>query len=224
MSNSGDLRQDAQRLAGQNTRIKVCGLKRPEDIESVNLAKPDFCGFIVEFPRSPRCVSRELLAELTAQLDPEIIPVGVFVNAPAELPAELAESGVIRAIQLHGQEDEEYIRRLRMLIGSDIPVIQAFSAQTAEDLQRAAESSADYVLLDQGSGGTGKTFDWSLAEGFTRPFILAGGLATDNLAEAIERLSPWAVDLCSSLEIGGLKDRDKIIEAVNIVRSCEQSE
>ena len=81
-------------------------------------------------------------------------------------------------------------------------MIQAFSVQTAEDLQRAAESSADYVLLDQGSGGTGKTFDWSLAE-------------------AIERLSPWAVDLSSSLEIGGLKDRDKIIEAVNIVRSFE---
>lgn len=222
MSNLCDLRQDAQRLAGQNTRIKICGLKRPEDIESVNLAKPDFCGFIVEFPRSSRCVSRELLAELTAQLDPEIIPVGVFVNAPVELPAELAESGVIRAIQLHGQEDKEYIQRLRKLIGSDIPVIQAFSVQTAEDLQRAAESSADYVLLDQGSGGTGKTFDWSLAEGFTRPFLLAGGLGTDNLAEAIERLSPWAVDLSSSLEIDGLKDRDKIIEAVNIVRSFEQ--
>ena len=224
MSNLGDLRQDAQRLAGQNTRIKVCGLKRSEDIESVNLAKPDFCGFIVEFPRSSRCVSRELLAELTAQLDPEITPVGVFVNAPVELPAELAESGVIRAIQLHGQEDEDYIRRLRELIDGDIPVIQAFSVQTAEDLQRAAESSADYVLLDQGGGGTGKTFEWSLAEGFTRPFILAGGLTTDNLAEAIERLSPWAVDLSSSLEIGGLKDRDKIIEAVNIVRSCGQSE
>ena len=85
MSNLCDLRQDAQRLAGQNTRIKVCGLKRPEDIEWVNLAKPDFCGFIVEFPRSSRCVSRELLAELTAQLDPEIIPVGVFVNAPVKL-------------------------------------------------------------------------------------------------------------------------------------------
>ena len=222
MSNLGDLRQDVQRLAGQNTMIKICGLKRPEDIQSVNLAKPDFCGFIVEFPRSSRCVSRELLAELTAQLDPEIIPVGVFVNAPAELPAELAESGVIRAIQLHGQEDEDYIRRLRKLIGGDIPVIQAFSVQTVEDLQRAEESSADYVLLDQGSGGTGKTFDWSLAEGFTRPFLLAGGLSTDNLAEAIERLSPWAVDLSSSLEIGGLKDRDKIIEAVNIVRSCGQ--
>ena len=93
MSNSGDLRQDAQRLAGQNIRIKVCGLKLPEDIESVNLAKPDFCGFIVEFPRSSRCVSRKLLAELTAHLDPEIIPVGVFVNAPVKLPAELAESG-----------------------------------------------------------------------------------------------------------------------------------
>ena len=207
-----------------STKIKVCGLKRFEDIQSVNLAKPDFCGFIVEFPRSSRCVSRELLAELTAQLDPEITPVGVFVNPPVELPAELAASGAIRAIQLHGQEDEDYIRRLRKLIGGDIPVIQAFSVQTAEDLQRAAESSADYVLLDQGSGGTGKTFDWSLAEGFARPFILAGGLTTDNLAEAIERLSPWAVDLSSSLEIGGFKDRDKIIEAVNIVRSCGQSE
>ena len=109
-----------------------------------------------------------------------------------------------------------------VLVPGDIPVIQAFSVQTAEDLQRAAESSADYVLLDQGSGGTGKTFDWSLAEGFTRPFLLAGGLGTDNLAEAIERLSPWAVDLSSSLEISGLKDRDKILEAVNIVRSFEQ--
>ena len=107
MSNLDNLMQDAQRLAGQKTRIKVCGLKRPEDIESVNLAKPDLCGFIVEFPKSSRCVSRQLLTELTAELDPEIIPVGVFVNAPVELPAELAETGVIRAIQLHGQEDEE---------------------------------------------------------------------------------------------------------------------
>ncbi len=84
MSNLGDLRQDAQRLAGQNTRIKICGLKRSEDIESVNLAKPDFCGFMVEFPRSSRSVSRDLLAELTAQLDPEIIPVGVFVRCTGE--------------------------------------------------------------------------------------------------------------------------------------------
>ena len=210
MSNLDNLMQDAQRLAGQKTRIKVCGLKRPEDIESVNLAKPDLCGFIVEFPKSSRCVSRQLLT------------VGVFVNAPVELPAELAETGVIRAIQLHGQEDEEYIRQLRELAGDDIPVIQAFSIRTMEDLRRAEKSSADHILLDQGSGGTGKTFDWSLAEDFARPFILAGGLGTDNLAEAIERLSPWAVDLSSSLETDGLKDREKIIEAVKIVRSCGQ--
>lgn len=222
MSNLDNLMQDAQRLAGQKTRIKVCGLKRPEDIESVNLAKPDLCGFIVEFPKSSRCVSRQLLTELTAELDQEIIPVGVFVNALVELPAELAETGVIRAIQLHGQEDEEYIRQLRELAGDDIPVIQAFSIRTMEDLRRAEKSSADHILLDQGSGGTGKTYDWSLAEDFTRPFILAGGLGTDNLAEAIERLSPWAVDLSSSLETDGLKDREKIIEAVKIVRSCGQ--
>ena len=101
-------------------------------------------------------------------------------------------------------------------------MIQAFSIRTMEDLRRAEKSSADHILLDQGSGGTGKTFDWSLAEDFARPFILAGGLGTDNLAEAIEWLSPWAVDLSSSLETDGLKDREKIIEAVKIVRSCGQ--
>ena len=108
------------------------------------------------------------------------------------------------------------------MIGGDIPVIQAFSVRTMEDLRRAEKSSADHILLDQGSGGTGKTFDWSLAEDFARPFLLAGGLGTDNLEKAIERLSPWAVDLSSSLETDGLKDRKKIIEAVKIVRSCGQ--
>ena len=82
MSNLDNLMQDAQRLAGQKTRIKVCGLKRPEDIESVNRAKPDLCGFIVEFPKSSRCVSRQLLTELTAELDPEIIPVGYSSMLP----------------------------------------------------------------------------------------------------------------------------------------------
>ena len=172
----------------------------------------------MEFPRSSRCVCRELLAELTAQLDPEIIPVGVFVNAPVKLPAELAESGVRRAIQLHGQEDEEYIRRLRRLIGGDIPVIQAFSVQTAEDLQRAEESSDDYVLMDQGSGGTGKVFDWSLVGEVGRPYFLAGGLDVENLREAIGLLHPWAVDLSSSLEIDGMKNAGRICQAEEIVR------
>ncbi len=222
MSNLDNLMQDAQRLAGQKTRIKVCGLKRREDIESVNLAKPDFCGFIVEFEKSSRCVSRELLQELTRDLDREIVPVGVFVDADPQLPAQLAGEGVIRMIQLHGQEDEAYIRTLRELTGGSVPLIKAFSVRTAEDLQRAGASSADHILLDQGSGGSGKTFDWSLAEGFDRPFFLAGGLGPANLAEAIEWLSPWAVDLSSSLETDGLKDREKIIEAVKIVRSCGQ--
>lgn len=203
-------------------KIKVCGLKRHEDIESVNLAKPDFCGFIVEFEKSSRCVSRELLQELTRDLDPEIIPVGVFVDADPQLPAQLAGKGVIRMIQLHGHEDEAYIRTLRKLTDGRVPLIKAFSIRTAEDLQRAGESSADHILLDQGSGGSGKTFDWSLAEGFDRPFFLAGGLGPANLKEAIDRLSPWAVDLSSSLETDGVKDRDKILEAVKIVRDSGQ--
>ncbi len=97
------------------TRIKICGLSREEDIANVNEAGPDYCGFIIQVPRSRRNVSPERAAELSIRLDGRITPVGVFVNAPAELPARLAREGIIRMIQLHGQEDEDYIQRLRCL-------------------------------------------------------------------------------------------------------------
>ena len=202
------------------TKIKICGLSRPCDIEYVNEAKPDFCGFIINVPKSKRNVSPDTVRQLVKNLSTDVKPVGVFVNAPMDEIAALTEDGTLAYVQLHGKEDEAYIAALREK--SHVPIIQAFKVSCPEDVAHAQQSSADYILLDNGSGGTGKTFDWSLAEGFTRPFLLAGGLGTDNLAEAIERLSPWAVDLSSSLEIDGLKDRDKIIEAVNIVRSFEQ--
>ena len=135
------------------TRIKICGLSREEDIASVNEAGPDYCGFIIQVPRSRRNVSPKRAAELSVRLDGRITPVGVFVNAPVELPARLAEEGVIRMIQLHGQEDEDYIQRLRCL--TDVPLIQAFSVASREDVRRAKDSSADYVLFDQGAGGPG---------------------------------------------------------------------
>lgn len=202
------------------TRIKICGLRRPQDIEAVNRAGPDFAGFVVEVPGSRRSVSREELRSLAGGLKKEILAVGVFVNAPSELVAELLEEGTIQLAQLHGQEDEAYLRRLRKW--TDKPLIQAFSIRTEEDARRALSSTADYLLFDQGNGGTGRSFDWSLLPEISRPFFLAGGLGEDNLAEAIRQVRPWAVDLSSSLETGGLKDPEKIRRAVELVRGSRE--
>ena len=199
----------------QRTKIKICGLKRPEDITYVNEAKPDYCGFIIEFPKSSRNVTGDQVRTITANLHPDIIPVGVFVNASLERVEELLLAGTIQIAQLHGQEDEDYIRRIQR--NTRHQVIKAFSVKTTQDIELALQSPADYILLDQGSGGTGKTFDWSLIPEITRPFFLAGGLGPDNLVQAVRTIRPYAVDLSSSVETDGVKDRSKIVEAVNLV-------
>ena len=199
----------------QRTKIKICGLKRPEDITYVNEAKPDYCGFIIEFPKSSRNVTGALVRELTAKLNPDIIPVGVFVNAAPERVEELLLDGTIHIAQLHGQEDEAYIRRIQKNTGHQ--VIKAFSVKTAQDIENALRSTADYILLDQGGGGTGQTFDWSLIPEIDRTFFLAGGLGVENLETAVRTIYPYAVDLSSSVETDGMKDRDKILKAVQLV-------
>ena len=201
------------------SRIKICGLRRPEDIAAVNEARPDYCGFIVEYPKSRRSIDRTTLRELVRGLREKIIPVGVFVNAPKELVAELLEEGTIQIAQLHGQESQEYIQELKVL--TEKPLIQAFSIKSKEDVERARESVADYILLDQGSGGTGKVFDWSLVGEVGRPYFLAGGLDVENLREAIGLLHPWAVDLSSSVETEKRKDPMKIRQIVDIVREIK---
>ena len=103
----------------------------------------------------------------------------------------------------------------------DKPLLQAFSIRTEADIERALQSSADYLLLDQGGGGTGQCFDWSLVPELARPFFLAGGLGASNLSEAISQVKPWAVDLSSSLETDGVKDPIKIQAAVKMVRTLE---
>ena len=198
------------------TKIKICGLRRPQDIEAVNAARPDFAGFVVGVPGSRRSVDKRELRELAGRLEEGILSVGVFVNAPPELVAELLEEGTLDLAQLHGQEDEIYMAELRRL--TEKPLIQAFSIQTGQDAERALESRADYLLLDQGRGGTGQTFDWSLLPEINRPFFLAGGLGEENLERAIRQVRPWAVDLSSSLETDGQKDPEKILGAVDLVR------
>ena len=201
------------------TKIKICGLFRSCDIDYVNEAKPDFCGFIIDVPKSHRNVTVEQVRLLRKSLCPEIQAVGVFVDAPQELIAGLVLDGTLDLVQLHGQEDEVYIAELRKQIS--VPIIKAFSVQTSEDVRRAEESSADCILLDHGSGGTGASFDWSLLTGLTRPYVLAGGLTPKNLPGAIKRLHPWTVDLSSGVETDGEKDRSKILAAVQVVRNMD---
>ena len=198
------------------TKIKICGLRRREDILAVNEAKPDYCGFIIEFPRSFRSITEAQVRELVRELSAEISAVGVFVNAPIELVSGLLNDGTLAFAQLHGQEDESYIRELKKITGK--PVIKAFSVKTKEDIEKALISPADYILLDQGGGGTGKTFDWSLIPKIRREFFLAGGIGAENLRQAIQEIRPYAVDLSSSVETDRWKDPVKIRQVVDIVK------
>lgn len=198
------------------TKIKICGLRRREDILAINEARPDYCGFIIEFPKSFRSVTVDKVRELVKDLSPEIKGVGVFVNAPVKFISGLLNDGTLALAQLHGQEDEAYIRELKKL--TDKPIIKAFSVKTSEDIEKALQSPADYILLDQGSGGTGMTFDWSLIPKIERPFFLAGGIGEENLEQAIREIRPYAVDLSSSVETDKWKDPEKIRNVVDIVR------
>ena len=202
------------------SKIKICGLSRPCDIDYVNEAKPDFCGFIIGVPKSRRNVTPETVRKLVKGLCPEVQPVGVFVNAPISEIVALVSDGTLQYVQLHGQEDEAYLAELRREV--NVPVIQAFKVTGPEDVRRAERSTADYILLDNGAGGTGKTFDWSNLRGITRPYILAGGLGPENLAQAVKELMPWGTDLSSGVETDGVKDREKILAAVRAVREASR--
>lgn len=198
------------------TRIKICGLTRPEDVRYVNTAKPDWCGFILNFPSSRRNVTPEQARALRAGLDPDIRPVGVFVDRPVEEVAALLNSGVISVAQLHGREDNAYISVLRTLAPGCV-VWRAFQLRSQADLAAADASGADLVLLDNGRG-TGQTFDWSLAGSVHRPFLLAGGLTPESIPRAVAALRPYGLDLSSGVETDGVKDPAKIQAAMTAAR------
>ena len=188
------------------TRIKLCGLKRIEDIQTVNQLLPDYIGFVFA-QKSKRYVSPAQAAELKSSLDPEIASVGVFVNEKPEKVADLLNKDIIDLAQLHGSEDEAYIYRLRSLTYK--PLIKAFRIKDKSNLEAAENCSADYILLDAGAGD-GLTFDWSILQGFSRPYFLAGGLDPSNVKSAIAKLSPYAVDVSSGIETNGFKDAAKM--------------
>jgi Phosphoribosylanthranilate isomerase len=197
------------------TKIKICGIKRECDAIMLNRAAPDYAGFVF-YEGSRRFVSADMALRLRELTKPEIKTVGVFVNAPVEIISDLYGSRIIDIVQLHGDEDEEYISGLRR-VSEGTEVWKAYKVRSQRDIEEAAKSSADMVLLDNGYG-TGERFDWGFIRGFPRPFILAGGLTPENIGQAIEKLHPFAVDVSSGVETLGVKDEDKILAAVKAVR------
>lgn len=228
------------------TRIKLCGLTRIQDIEIANKLKPEYIGFIF-WDRSSRNVSAIQAARLKGKLDPEIKAVGVFVNAPAEQVISYYNVGIIDIAQLHGNENEEYIKKLH---DAGLTVIKAFKMKktgeninlagnsnietpekptgnaitetygksTDDVITEAVKSSADYIMFDPGKG-EGATFNWQLIKGIKREFFLAGGLIPENIEKAVETVQPFAVDVSSGIETNGHKDPDKMAAFVKNTRA-----
>jgi len=196
-------------------KVKICGLSRSCDIEAVNIEKPDYIGFV--FAESKRKVTPEQAAELKKTLSPEILAVGVFVNEPIENILTLLKNSVIDIIQLHGMENEQYIKELKLL--TKAPIIKAVSVHSKGDAQKWGNTSADYLLLDHKSGGTGQTFEWDLIGKVSKPYFLAGGLNIENINEAIVKTTPFAVDVSSGVETVGFKDPVKVKEFIRRVRN-----
>ncbi len=208
-------------------RVKICGLFRTEDIETVNRLKPDYCGFVINFPASHRSLAVEDVRNLVSGLCSEVQPVGVFVDQPPETVAGLLEDETLAVAQLHGSEDQAYIRHLRGLTGK--PIWQAFQIRGQEDVKKASDSPADFVLLDAGQGG-GTVFSWDLVRDFPRPFGLAGGLNLDNLSEALQTQADL-LDVSGGVETDKIKDPVKIERFIACVRTedgcnpaCRQEE
>lgn len=205
-------------------KIKICGLRTLEDIRIVNWKKPDFVGFV--FAPSKRQIDKTRAKELKQALDPDILAVGVFVNAVVEEVAAIAGEGIIDLIQLHGDEGINYIEKLRQL--TDKPIIKAIRVRSTEDILKGEQLPCEYLLLDaykkEQYGGSGQTFDWSLIPEISKPYFLAGGIGEDNVLEVLQKYRPFAVDVSSLVETDGKKDAKKIKRIIEIVRDRKDEE
>ena len=197
-------------------KITICGLKRNEDIEYVNEALPDYIGFV--FSKSRRQVTLQQAYDSKRDVNSRLKSVGVFVNGPQDMIAELAKNGIIDLAQLHGNEDNVYISTLREKTDGKVKIIKAISISNEFSIDQINEIDADFFLLDNGSGGTGKAFDYNLIKNKVNDRIfLAGGINAGNIKNAVS-LNPYCIDVSSGAESDGIKDREKIIKLVRSMR------
>ena len=209
-------------------KVKVCGLRRQEDIDYANCIKPDLIGFV--FAPSKRRVTPEQAEQLVQGLDSSIAVAGVFVDQPITFIVDLLERGIIQYVQLHGNEDAAYIASLRETCGKKgiaAKLIKAVKVREAKDLAHVEEWDCEYLLLDawqeegEMAGGNGRSFDWNLVQAIGKPFFLAGGLTPANVAQAIRMTEPFGVDASSCMETDGFKDFDKMKTFVEGARCTE---
>lgn len=210
-------------------KIKICGIRRIEDVYYVNQYLPDYIGFV--FADTRRKVSLETATMLAKELDPRIKRVGVYVRQEIGLLTESLVSGTVDYLQLHGDEDAAYEEALLESLlqqGIDDPqerCIKAFRIRGAEDFKKIGETKCRWLLLDTYSqtlpGGTGEHFNWDLIQGIDREFFLAGGISVDNIERAVGEVKPYAVDVSSSLETDGVKDKEKIRVFMEKVRAMK---
>lgn len=219
-------------------KLKICGIRRKEDVDIVNKYSIDYVGLV--FAESPRKVSKDKAKYLSSLLKEDITSVGVFVNEDIDFIVDLYVSNIISIAQLHGDEDEEYIKSLKKKsldkTGEEIKIIKSIEINDSfinrsinscnnrniNGIIKEINSLSDYFLFDSGKG-SGKVFNWDLIDKDTiskKPFFLAGGLNCSNLELAIGEFEPFAVDLSSGVEINKFKDDFKIKEVVDIVKKC----
>lgn len=206
-----------------STRIKICGITRPEDAACCVEHGADALGFVF-YPPSPRHVAPNDAARLVARVPPFVTRVGLFVNASAVEVRAVLDAVPLDLLQFHGDEDAAYCASF------GLPYLKAARVRPGLDLLEYAACfpSARAILCDafvDGYGGGGKTFDWSLVPaGLPLPLVLSGGLSPDNVGEAIRALRPAAVDVSSGVELGkGVKDHAKIAAFIAEVRAADES-
>ena len=203
-------------------RIKICGLRREADVLGVNRFDVNDAGFV--FAKSPRQISEETAAGLRRKLRPDIQAVGVFVNEEPEKIVRLVKKGIIQKVQLHGDEDETYIRNLKQEIGC--PIVKAVRVQNEASIRQAESLGADMLLLDtyvkNMRGGSGQTFDLKHVPELGIPWYMAGGLTPENVAERLKEKEPYGVDISSGVETDGYKDMKKIEKFTAMVRAFEK--
>lgn len=200
-------------------RVKICGLRREEDITYANYLKPDYIGFV--FAESKRKVSMEEAILLRKKLSKDILVVGVFVNESRDMILEALNRGIIDIAQLHGEESKEDIAVIKEQTKKN--VIKAIKVRKPEDILKWQDSKADYLLFDNGEG-TGHPFHWEILKQvapnqLTKPFFLAGGLRMDNVREALavsKPLVPFGIDVSSGVETNGYKDFEKMKQILNV--------
>jgi phosphoribosylanthranilate isomerase len=199
-----------------DSRVKICGIFRDEDVAAVNRALPDYAGFV--FAPSARQLTPKTARRLRERLDARVAAVGVFVEEAPERIAEMYARGLFEVAQLHGTYRPEQIRELRRRCGAELGIIRAVTVDEGFAPDRLnIPKEVDFPLFDYRQPGSGRRFDWSLLGGVERPYFLAGGIGLANVDEALA-LAPYCIDVSSGVETDGVKDERKINDLVERVR------